>query len=356
MSTFTPIQGEITLTGQAGAQLSFTAIQGEIVLSGMAVPQFIFVSGNRFASLPDILAYATPLNSVTGGSFISNAGILGGANVVGTSISAAPTIAVAVTDTAYVAGRGFGSVPTIAFISASNSAVTGRGFSSSVTINGGAVVVGKGFRSSLTATVKAPEHIGVIGRGFSTDPAIVGEGSTGFNITGRGFASSLYYSRVVGSGFSSQLIASVNIPVSYSDAVVMNLRSNQVSRYQNFPFFHLARIGDTYFGVSAGGLYELSGDMDIETQVNGLAWGKAFDFGVFNSKNVPYMYMNGDDVYTVSAYVDASEQPEFTSAFSGRRVKLARGNKGRYWSFKVEGIKKLQGIEYMPDNISRRVK
>jgi hypothetical protein len=68
------------------------------------------------------------------------------------------------------------------------------------------------------------------------------------------------------------------------------------------------------------------------------------------------MYVNGDDDYTITAYVDKIEQPSFSSGFSGRRVKLARGNKGRYWSFKIEGIYKLQGVEFMPDTMSRRVK
>ena len=335
---------------------TFTPIQGVISLTGLAAPQYAFVTGRGFNTIPAISSDVTVANIVTGGNFASPSVIIGGTIVGGTGFNSAPSISILANDTAYVAGRGFGSVPTIAFISTSNSAVTGRGFASSVTINGGAVVAGKGFRSSLTATVKTPERIGVIGGGFSTDPAIVGEGSIGFNVTGRGFASGLYYSRVVGSGFSPQLIASANITVSYSDAVVMNLRSNQVSRYQNFPFFHLTRIGNTYYGVSADGLYELSGDMDLETVVNGTIWGKAFDFGVFNSKNVPYMYANGDDEYTVSAYVDGDGQPAFVSNFFGRRIKLARGNKGRYWSFKIEGIKKLQGIEYMPDNLSRRVK
>lgn len=334
----------------------FTPIQGSITLTGQAVPQYAFVLGGGFASLPEITATGFAPATVTGRGFTANVSIRGGAVVGGASFSSQPTIAITTTDNGYVTGRGFNTVLSAGYAPSFDSRVTGRGFSSSVSLLGGAIVAGKGFISGLTASVKTSEHIEVVGKGFATHPILAGVGSTGIVVIGRGFASELYRSQVIGRGFSTGLIALTESEYAYSAAVVMNLRSKQVSRYQNFPFFHLARIGNTYYGVSADGLYELSGDMDIETQVNGLAWGKALDFGVFNSKNVPYMYMNGDDDYTVSAYVDASEQPEFTSAFSGRRVKLARGNKGRYWSFKVEGIKKLQGIEYMPDNISRRVK
>lgn len=351
------------LSNQGGVYVfdSTQLITGQlsVVLSGYtpafnALPEYPPV-GRGFVTLPTI-TFDYERNTVTGGSFTANVAIRGGAVVEGAPFYSQPIIAVSTTDNGYISGRGFTTVLSADYEPSFDSRVTGRGFSSSVSVLGGAVVAGKGFRSNLTTSVKAPERIEVAGKSFGTHPILAGVGSTGIVVTGRGFASELYRSQVIGRGFSSDFTAITESEYTYAAAVVMNLRSNQVSRYQNFPFFHLTRIGNTYYGISADGLYELSGDMDIETQVNGVAWGKAFDFGVFNSKNVPYMYMNGDDEYTVSAYVDASGQPEFTSAFSGRRVKLARGNKGRYWSFKVEGIKKLQGIEYMPDNISRRVK
>jgi hypothetical protein len=299
---------------------------------------------------------AGALNSVSGRGFSATPGINGGAVVQGATLQSAATITLTADETAYVTGGGFATTLAATFIPSSNGSVAGRGFTSSVIAVGGAVVLGRGFGSAFTSTLKASEKLEVTGRGFATSPSIAGVGSTGIQVTGRGFSSGLQRIALTGRGFSAQLIAQFESNAVFTEAVAMNLKNNRVSRYQNFPFSHLARIGNTYYGVTSEGLYEMSGLLDIETPVNGMAWGKAYDFGVFNSKNVPYMYMNGDDDYTVSAYVDASGQPEFTSAFSGRRVKLARGNKGRYWSFKVEGIKKLQGIEYMPDNLSRRVK
>jgi len=184
-------------------------------------------------------------------------------------------------------------------------------------------------------------------------------------ITGRGFVSGIGYSTVSGRGFTQNPILKALETANFAEAFVFNLvPANQeenlysVSRYQNYPFQHLTRIANDYYGVKADGLYRLTGEYDAteDVLVNGTIKLNEDDLNAFNSQNIPYIYLNGDDDYTATAFVDDVEQPAFSSGFNGRRVKLARGSKGRYWYFKIEGIKSLLGVEYRPEKLARKVK
>lgn len=314
------------------------------------------VTGTGFTSFGVVTAIAEDYVPVRGRGFTAKSRIYGGAIVTGRGINSDVVITALAEDTGYVTGVGFSTNFSASATTDYLGSVRGRGFSAATAVVGGALVLGKGFGTELEARGIAPTGLTVRGKGFATGFTASGAGSATATVKGRGFSAMVYRSVVSGRGFSTSLVAIGEQSFTFSAAVIMNLKTNQVSRYQNFPFSHITRLGDTYYGMGSNGIYELTGALDGEIPVNGTIWGKAHDFGVFNSKNTPYMYINGDDEYTVTAYVDSEEQPPFTSAFGGRRVRLARGNKGRYWSFKIEGIFKLQGVEFMPDNISRRVK
>lgn len=236
----------------------------------------------------------------------------------------------------------------------------GKGYKVIPEMLGGFYFTGRGARARLSASVATSERISFTGHGFqislSSSVAVI----ENIAFAGRGFKADIFQDKFIGRGYKVEPLFSFAPDAEYAEAFVMNLALNakSVTRYQNYPFNHLARIGNTYYGTNENGLYELTGEYDLDegTLVNGTIHTHTTDYGVFNSKNVPYVYLNGDDDYSVTAYVDDVEQPAFTSGFGGRRVKLARGNKGRYWEFKVEGIRKLQGIEHLPDGLSRRVK
>lgn len=314
------------------------------------------VTGRGFSQHPTVSGQYQAPNTVTGRSFRSTPAIFGGAVVTGRGFQTNPTIEVSFTYNGYVTGYGFDSTPIIEVVSSSSANIIGRGFKQSQKIFGGAIVTGRGFKSAPTISVVGSEYATVTGRGFLSSPYSQATAPNVARITGRGFKSTLFYSKITGASFASHPVVSLEYSTEYAEAFVMNTLTKQVSRYQNYPFLHIAKISGSYYGIKENGIYLLSGTIDDTTEVNGTIWTGDIDFGVYNSKNTPYLYINGDDTYRVTAYVDSVEQPRFTSGFSGRRVKLARGNKGRYWSFKIQGINKLQGIEFMPDMLSRRVK
>lgn len=366
-----PSQGAIVLTGQApDLFLGYQPLQESIVLTGQ-VPVFdntpagiAYVTGRGFQSLPGILA-DSETTTVAGGTFGTVAKVFGGSLVTGTSFKTAPTLTVLTAQTGYVTGRGFSTTPAIEVSHDFVSTIQGRGFSGKATVVGGSIVVGGAFSTSLTATIDTPISLSVAGQGFQTRPTIVAEYQPAMRITGRGFVSGIGYSDVTGRGFTQNPVLKALETANFAEAFVFNLvPANQeenlysVSRYQNYPFLHLTRIANDYYGVKADGLYRLTGEYDTteDILVNGTIKLNEDDLNAFNSQNIPYIYLNGDDDYTATAFVDDVAQPAFSSGFNGRRVKLARGSKGRYWYFKIEGIKSLLGVEYRPEKLARKVK
>lgn len=302
----------------------------------------------------------------TGRGYSVASEMLGGFIFTGQGYSVTPSFGLTPDYNIFFVGHGFSARLDAAFNAIIPISFTGRGYSYSPELLGGFILNGRGFRNGLSSSVVTSERISFTGRGYAAGLEASAVVIESISFTGRGYAASIYQDGFTGRGYKVEPIFSFAPDTTYAEAFVMNLvpvasRNMQnfaVTRYQNFPFYHLAKIGDTYYGINANGFYELTGEYDEveEALVNGAIHTHSTDYKIFNSKNVPYVYLNGDDDYSVTAFVDDVEQPTFTSGFGGRRVKLARGNKGRYWEFRIEGIKKLQGVEHLPDGLSRRVK
>ncbi len=371
-----PSRGAVTTSGQTPA-LAFgkvlTPTQRTITLSGLTPTTLIrqaipaYLTGQGFSTQAQIFAQHDIANIVLGGSFTQAPGIFGGALVTGSGFKTNPTLTAFGAETAYVTGQGFSTQPAVTAISVSVATVQGQGFAQTVRLFGGAEVYGSPFRASLTATGIAPESANVTGAMFSTNATVVGQADNIARVLGGAFLSGLAYSAVEGRTIRTEAIIKAEFDVTYAEAYVMGLVPVEqdarnvkpvfpVTRYQNFPFLHITRIRGKYYGVSQDGLYELSGDTDGPTVVSGTILTNEEDISVFNSKNVPYIYLNGDDDYSVIPVVDDVAQPVFNTGFSGRRARLARGMKGRYWYFRISGIRRLQGLEYTPDSLSRKVK
>jgi len=128
-------------------------------------------------------------------------------------------------------------------------------------------------------------------------------------------------------------------------AYAFNVHTHESTTYTNYPFMHIIHIGGKPYGVKANGLYLLEGALDLTTAINGSITTKDSDFGFFNSKHVPQVYLNSDTPTTTRAIVDDVSAGPYPSGFGGRRVVIARGLAGRYWQFEFSGIQKLEGFE-----------
>lgn len=355
-----PLQGAIATEGQIPTKANgfvLTATQRAIALSGQkptaSINQFIYahVTGRGFSQAPNITVIYDDTGKVNGQGFTQSASIFGGSVVTGKGFKSAFTATAIGDNTAYAIGYGFTTSPSITVISASNARVSGRGFTQTVGIFGGAVITGTNFNSSLSAATVSPESARATGQTFKTSPTLVGYAIHSAAVTGRGFVSGIAYAKVTGRGFVTTPILKAEFTAEFAEAFVMNITNAAVLRYESFAFSYITKIGNKYYGVTTSGLYEL-----LEDDTSGRIVTNDEDVSVFNSKNIPYVYLNGDDDYQVTAIVDNVEQPTFNTGFAGRRARLSRGSKGRYWTFRVTGIRDLYGFESLPDGLSRKVK
>jgi hypothetical protein len=149
------------------------------------------------------------------------------------------------------------------------------------------------------------------------------------------------------------LIAAAN-SVSY----VMNVVTQESTRWTNQNFQHIICIGQKNYGVTETGLFEINETIDTDNGVaiNGTILGKTTDFGVFQSKNVPAVYLDSDTDTTITAFVDDVQKGTYPSSFKGRKCQLGLGNQGRYYQLKIEHVVALNGLEVLVNEKQRRVK
>jgi len=209
------------------------------------------------------------------------------------------------------------------------------GFSASATVPASATVTASFPMPSLTATMTRDNQM---------------NGSFGFITT----SLTRWDFTLAGPLFS--LSSAVSETVSNAVAYVMNVHTQESTKYTNFSFLHIVNIGGKPYGVKSDGLYLLEGTTDYGVAINGSATTKETDFGSFKSKHAPTVYLNSDTLTTITPTVDSVAYPAYSSTFGGRKTVIARGIAGRYWRFKIDGIQQLEGVEFLPETRQKRVK
>lgn len=155
-------------------------------------------------------------------------------------------------------------------------------------------------------------------------------------------------------------------------AWVINTDTLGVTQYAQFPFDALVTHGGATLGLTATGLYELSGDTDDGEPI--AAWIRTGDLtlGGTRRSSVPraYLYVRQDgDLILKTTTTDKGHRAEHwyrltPSAADGadtatRRVRLGRGVRGVSWAFEIANVDgadfDLRGCEVLPVVLSRRV-
>jgi len=233
--------------------------------------------------------------------------------------------------------------------------VTLDGFDGNIEAYGGAIAILDGFDGDISATAVVPETINILLNGFDGDVTATIYVPTFINAILDGFDGDLWECSVTLDGFNGDIEAASVTSVAKSQAFVMNINTGAVSRWTNYPFDNVVRLGDDYYGVKSNGFYLLTGDLDLTVAINGNITTKNTDFGTFTSKRLQYVYLNSDTQTFVTPIVNEITKTGQYSSFAGRKVKLGQGPSGRYFQLKIEHIKKLQGIEALPNELQRRV-
>lgn len=140
-------------------------------------------------------------------------------------------------------------------------------------------------------------------------------------------------------------VASLSGSVEY-EAYVVNLKSTdgnnryEVTRYTNWPFTRVIRLGESYYGVSTDGLYLLGGDTD-DTEPIAWNWLTAkTDFDDIKLKTVAEVTVGGRfGSSAVAKVIECENDHEYVyhnpreADSQNTRIKFGRGLKSRYYQF-----------------------
>ena len=140
---------------------------------------------------------------------------------------------------------------------------------------------------------------------------------------------------------------------------------DEVTRYTNFPFTHVVRYQNSYFGANSTGLYLLEGTTDDGAAIPYEIETHPDTFGHTGMKTAVSAYFSGriDPEMTakVIAGQDAPQTYSYTSprgaTAQAHRVKLGRGVKDRYLAVGLagNGVLELDEIELEIDKLKRRI-
>lgn len=147
---------------------------------------------------------------------------------------------------------------------------------------------------------------------------------------------------IVGPSFSMLSTISVATVVEY-EAYAINLSTGAVSRYTEFPFDQILRLGNKHFGVRPDGVFELAGDTDNGDPILASAVTFQTMFRTPNLKRVPYVYLVGRTGGAMDVGVRADEGPEYTfptgqapkAGVQAVRAKVAQGIRGNAFAFRI---------------------
>lgn len=139
----------------------------------------------------------------------------------------------------------------------------------------------------------------------------------------------------------------------------------QMTRYTNWPFVQVVRLGDIYYGLAEDGLYELVGPTDNGTEI---AWSFETcktDFGDPHKKAVVSAYVGGQAGPVVDYTLRSGDDPDYMYEYVTNKVtqkrnhrqKFGLGRRVRYYSFGLAGTGKLaiDEIEFELMNTTRRI-
>ena len=137
--------------------------------------------------------------------------------------------------------------------------------------------------------------------------------------------------------------ASDSAPAS-RESYAINLTTGAVTRYTDYPFDNVLRLGGRFFGVKADGVFELAGDTDDGAPIHAAVKTFCTDFGSANLKKIPWVYLVGrlDDSLSVTVEPAGGTPYSYPTvgAYAGARLthraKVGGGMRGTRYSISIE--------------------
>ena len=140
---------------------------------------------------------------------------------------------------------------------------------------------------------------------------------------------------------------------------------DEATRYTNFPFTHVVRYQNSYYGANSTGLYLLEGTTDDGTDIPWAVKTAMDDFKTPVKKTVAAAYFGGRFGPASTVQLHAGEDTPNTYSFSTPRDALAqnhrqvfgKGVRERYYALGAYGTSELEidTIELETHNMTRRI-
>jgi len=325
-----------TVTSNTGAISSVNGFYIDLTSRGSYSPNTVNITG-----------FSSQLSSGSG-----SIALLGGMNKALTISVTAPVYGTASLTgfTSGILSKGAtGSVGQVSF----------RGFLNKISATTGAVCALSGFSSTLSGVAQT----GSVARGLITGFSTAIQSSVSIPNVGiavlRAPVISLLHGDCSVAGFSTKILAGSQLVVNNSVAYAINIKTMETTQYIGYDFDYIVRLGGEYYGIKPSGLYRLSGNDDDGLPIDATIRTNETDFNTSKLKHVPYVYIDTEDQTTLSTLVDGVLSASQLSVFNGRRTKLSRGSKGRYWAFEISNVNggnmRVGAIEPIVDVLKRRV-
>lgn len=140
---------------------------------------------------------------------------------------------------------------------------------------------------------------------------------------------------------------------------------HEVTRWTQYPFEGILRLGNAYIGWGASGLYSIGGDNDNGADI-AWAWKTAItDFGTSQKKALREIVLGGRIGPTAVASVSVGEKADVTYSYStprgqlaqNYRVKTGKGLKDAFYSFGLSGsdVGDVDSVEFGTGISTRRI-
>jgi hypothetical protein len=140
---------------------------------------------------------------------------------------------------------------------------------------------------------------------------------------------------------------------------------DELTRYTNFPFTHVVRYKNSYYGVAAGALYLLEGTTDDGDPIPYAVQTAKTDFDMTERKTVVSAYLGGrlGAAETISLVVGEHDTKVYSHTTprgplaQNYRQKFGLGIRDRYYALRVEGsdVFELDTIDFEVNKLTRRI-
>lgn len=154
-------------------------------------------------------------------------------------------------------------------------------------------------------------------------------------------------------------------PDQTGEAWVLNADAGGMTRYSGYDFNSFAKIGESYYGAKADGIYILEGPDDNGTAIDSSVNFGNLGFGSIERKALPYIYAGvaSDGVLRLKVVADGQTYyyvvRDNTQLLKAHRFELGRGLRASYYDLEIQSVGgtafDLAEVEFYPVKLSRRL-